>query len=176
VTFLVLFAIAGSGVAFSQVAATAGVVRPIALSANSMRAQHTTIVTDTVHGPTPSTTMLESTAGAAVGGFFGIIAAIRPGCGSFVNTGHCRVPTMATGFGVGTLVGTVAGALHSTNTGPCPWPERLARALVGTLVGFGASVPIVGATHGFIRIGVAPIVPLAGAAGATIALRQCAGF
>lgn len=131
---------------------------------------------DTVKGPSPSTTMLESSAGAAVGGFLGIIVAIRPGCGSFVRTGHCYVPTMAIGFGVGTLVGTVAGAIHSTNTGVCGWPERLFRSLAGTLVGFGASVPIVAATHGYVRIGVAPIVPLAGAAGATIALRQCAGF
>jgi hypothetical protein len=106
---------------------------------------------------------LESTAGAVVGGFFGIVAAIR-------------VPTMAIGFGVGTLVGTVAGALHSTNSGQCGWPERVFRAMGGTLVGFGASVPIVGATHGYLRIGVAPIVPLAGAAGATIALKSCAGF
>jgi hypothetical protein len=120
--------------------------------------------------------MLESTAGAVVGGFLGIIAAIRPGCGAFVNTGHCYVPTMAVGFGVGTLVGTVGGALYSTNTGVCSWSERLLRSLVGTLLGFGVSVPVVGATHGFVRIGVAPIVPLAGAAGSTIALRQCAGF
>src|SRR6202011_4160343 len=109
-------------------------------------------------------TMMESTAGAVVGGFFGIIAAIRPGCGSFVHTGHCYLPTMAVGFGVGTLLGTVAGALHSTNTGVCGWPERILRSFAGTLVGFGASVPIVGATHGFVRIGLAPIVPLAGAA------------
>ncbi|GAC1412877.1 MAG: hypothetical protein NVSMB53_10040 [Gemmatimonadaceae bacterium] len=139
-------------------------------------AAHSQVIADTLERPSPSTTMLESTAGAVVGGFLGIIAAIRPGCGSFVRTGHCRVPTMATGFGVGTLVGTVAGALYSTKSGRCGWLERVFRATAGTLVGFGASVPIVGATHGYLRIGVAPMVPVAGAAGATFALKQCAGF
>jgi hypothetical protein len=148
----------------------------IVVSRNTSRAPEARPVADAVNGPSPSTTMLESTAGAVVGGFFGIIAAIRPGCGSFVHTGHCYVPTMAIGFGVGTLVGTIAGAVHSTNSGTCSWPERLFRSLAGTVVGFGASVPIVAATHGFVRIGVAPIVPVAGAAGATIVLRHCAGL
>ena len=175
-TFLALSSVVAPAPSRSQTLARADLTPGIPGAPNTTPPEHVSRGADTAQRPSPSTTMLESTAGAAVGGFLGIIAAIRPGCGSFVRTGHCYVPTMAIGFGVGTLVGTVAGAIHSTNTGVCGWPERLVRSLAGTLVGFGASVPIVAATHGYVRIGVAPIVPLAGAAGATIVLRQCAGF
>ena len=147
-----------------------GVLAPVGLSA-----QDTSRVADSVKTPSHADVMLESTAGAAAGGFLGIIAAIRPGCGSFVHTGHCKVPTMAIGFGVGTLIGTVAGALHGTNNGSCNWPERFVRSLTGSLVGLGASVPIVGATHGYLRIGIAPLVPVTGAVGATLALKHCSG-
>jgi len=145
------------------------------LAPAGLHAQYGHPVSDTTRAPDRGDVMLQSTAGAAVGGFLGIIAAIHPGCGSFVQTGHCKVPTMAIGFGTGTLIGTLAGAIRSTRTGNCSWPERLVRGLGGTLVGFGASVPIVAATHGYLRIGLAPVVPLSGAAGATIVLGHCAG-
>ena len=145
----------------------------IVLAPSTVSAQRTSLVTDTVMAPNNAGVMLESTAGAAVGGFLGILAAIRPGCGSFVHTGHCRVPTMAIGFGVGTLVGIVAGAVHSTRAGRCPFIERLSRSLTGAIIGLGASVPIAAASRGYLRIGVAPLVPLSGAAGSTIALRHC---
>ncbi len=51
-----------------------------------------------------------------------------------------ELTTIAIGVGIGTLVGTVAGAVLRTNTGACQWSERFFRALTGTLVGFRAGV------------------------------------
>jgi hypothetical protein len=141
--------------------------------ASSAAAQSTSQMPDTSKLVGRSDVVLQSAVGSVLGGFVGIIAAIPAACGQYIRTDHCRVATMAVGFGTGTLLGTVAGAVHAVNRGPCPWGEKVFRAVAGTAGGFLVTLPIVAATHGFVRIGVSPVVPLAGAIGATLTLGHC---
>ncbi len=136
-------------------------------------AQNTRQIADTVKPISRSDVMVGSAVGSVLGGFVGAIAAVPAACGQYIRTGHCQVPKMAIGFGTGTWFGTTVGAAWSAHRGQCRWPERVLRSAVGALAGYGASLPIVAATRGFVRIGAAPIVPLAGAAGATLALGHC---
>ena len=102
-----------------------------------------------------------------------MISALPSSCGGLFSDRVCRVSSMATGFGIGNLIGSTLGAAVSAGRSSCSPSESLGRALIGTLAGAGLGVAGVSRTHGNLRIGLSPLVQVAEAAGAAAALGPC---
>ena len=130
------------------------------------------IVPRTVAGQTVDRT-LSSMVGGAVGGFGGIVASLPKACGGVFSDRNCDVPTVAKGFGVGSVLGSAFGAARAGGPSTCTGAERFARSLIGTIAGGGISVAGVSRAHGNLRIGLTPVVQLAEGLGAAAMLSPC---
>jgi len=111
--------------------------------------------------------------GGAVGGFGGIVASLPKGCGGVFSDRVCTINTVATGYGVGNILGSAFGAAQSGGGSSCNGAEHFARSLIGTLGGGGIAVAGVSQTHGNLRIGLTPLVQLAEGVGAAAMLSGC---
>ena len=116
---------------------------------------------------------LSSIVGGVTGGFAGIVLSLPKGCGGVFSDRICNLNTVATGFGVGNVLGSAFGAARSGGASSCNGAERFARSLLGTLAGGGISVAGVSRTHGNLRIGLTPVVQLAEGVGAAAMLSPC---
>ena len=116
---------------------------------------------------------LSSMVGGVEGGFSGIVLSLPKACGGVFSDRNCNVSTAATGFGVGSVLGAALGAARSGGSSSCSAAGRFGRALIGTLAGGGIGVGVVSRTHGNLRIGMAPLVQLAGGVGAAAMLSPC---
>jgi hypothetical protein len=116
---------------------------------------------------------LSSMVGGVTGGFAGIVLSLPKGCGGVFSDRICNLNTVATGFGVGNVLGSAFGAARSGGASSCNGAERFARSLLGTLAGGGISVAGVSRTHGNLRIGLTPVVQLAEGVGAAAMLSPC---
>lgn len=118
---------------------------------------------------------LSSMAGGAAGGLAGILVAFPSGCGSLAADRVCNLPTVVKGFAVGNVLGSAFGAMRGERNSSCSRGERFGRAMIGTLAGAGAGTGAVSRTHGYLRIGLSPLVQVAEAAGASAMLDPCNG-
>jgi Predicted periplasmic lipoprotein (DUF2279) len=116
---------------------------------------------------------LSSMAGGAAGGLAGIVLSLPSGCGSLFRDRVCQLPAMVKGFAVGNVIGSTIGALHGGAASSCSKTERFGRALAGSLAGAGLGTAAVATTHGFVRIGLSPMVQLAEGIGAAAMLNPC---
>ncbi len=116
---------------------------------------------------------LSSMVGGAIGGFGGIVVALPKGCAGVFSDRICNVNTVATGFGVSSVLGSAFGAAQAGGLSSCGGAERFARSLIGAIAGGGISVAGVSQTHGNLRIGLTPVVQLAEGVGAAAMLSQC---
>jgi hypothetical protein len=116
---------------------------------------------------------LPSMVGGVIGGFSGILLSLPKGCGGVFSDRLCNVNTIATGFGVGSVLGSALGAARSDGGSSCGRAERFGRSLIGVLAGGGVGVATVSQTHGNLRIGMTPLVQLAEGFGAAAMLSPC---
>jgi Predicted periplasmic lipoprotein (DUF2279) len=116
---------------------------------------------------------LSSVVGGAAGGLGGIILALPVGCRGVFSNRVCHLPTVAKGFGAGSILGSALGAAESGGPSSCASAERLGRALIGALAGAGIGVAGVSRAHGNLRIGLSPLVQLAEGAGSAAMLGPC---
>lgn len=112
-------------------------------------------------------------AGGAAGGLTGIIVSLPSGCGSITHDRVCNLPTVVKGFAIGNVLGSALGAIQDARNSTCSRGERFGRALIGTLAGAGAGTAAVSTTHGYLRIGLSPVVQVAEAVGASAMLNPC---
>jgi hypothetical protein len=116
---------------------------------------------------------LTSMAGGAAGGLAGILVAFPTGCGSLAADRVCNLPTIVKGFAVGNVLGSTLGAMRGERNSTCSRGERFSRAMVGTLAGAGVGTGAVSRTHGYLRIGLSPLVQVAEGVGASAMLSPC---
>jgi len=116
---------------------------------------------------------LSSMAGGVAGGLAGLVVSLPAGCGSVFQDRQCRLSTMVKGFALGNVLGSTIGAIRGGAFSACSRSERFGRALAGTLAGAGLGTAAVSTTHGFVRIGLSPVVQLAEGIGAAAMLHHC---
>lgn len=116
---------------------------------------------------------MSSMAGSSLGGLGGIVVALPGGCGGIFSDNVCDVNRVATGFGIGNILGSTFGAARSGGASSCGAAERYLRSLTGTLLGAGVGVAGVSQTHGNLRIGLTPLVEVGEGIGAAAMLSGC---
>lgn len=116
---------------------------------------------------------LSSMIGGVTGGFGGIVFALPKACGGLFSDHICNLNTVATGFGVGNILGSAFGAAQAGGPSSCSGSDRFARSLLGAIGGGGISVAGLSRTRGNLRIGLTPVVQVAEGLGAAAMLSPC---
>ena len=117
--------------------------------------------------------VVSSAIGGAVGGLAGLLVSMPSGCGGAFSDKVCRLPTVVKGFAAGNILGSALGATRAGENSSCGFGQRFGRSLVGGIIGSAVGSALVSTAHGYMRIGLSPLVQLSESGAAALMLRPC---